>query len=231
MPNIIKFPELDSTNLYVLKNIAELEHGDVILADSQTAGRGRLGRVWFSPAGKNLYFTIVLKDNLSAKIPVHFYTILASLAVLKALRNYKIKPNLKWPNDVLVNGRKICGILAEANKQGLAVGIGLNVNMNKSELDKIDKPATSLLLESGAEQNRDKLLENILTNFFEYLKKDTKESFREWRKEIDLINKKVTVTDAGKITKGIVRDVTDEGLLLVDTGKGVVKVMSGDVSF
>lgn len=128
------FDELDSTNTYAKKIAFEdCSHGAVVVADRQAAGRGRLGRTWFSPPGKGIWMSVVLKPDI-APGDAQFITLAASVAVAKAIEECcGIKPGIKWPNDIIIRGRKVCGILTELSAElerinFLVVGIGINVN-------------------------------------------------------------------------------------------------------
>lgn len=157
--------EVPSTNTLVLNFAREgRPEGLVITADFQTEGRGKPGRTWLSPAGQNLLFSVLLRPP----IPVNQAPMLTQIAcrsVAGALENISgIKPDFKRPNDLMVGGKKICGILTEAlsspgELEAVVIGVGLNVN---SKADELLPTATSLLLETGKTQNRDRLLNAIL---------------------------------------------------------------------
>lgn len=163
---IIRFKRIDSTNnaafRYAERGVPE---GTVFLAEYQTQGRGKWGRHWLSPAGKNLLFSILLHPQFNAsKAPL--LTQFACRSVAKVLeKEYKLAPAFKWPNDVLVKGKKICGILVEAKGQAngslesLVIGIGINVNVQSDELF---PGATSLREETGRKQSKERLLRALL---------------------------------------------------------------------
>lgn len=165
---ILHYKTLDSTNDSALELAREgASEGTVIVTEYQKQGRGRFERKWFSPRGKGLLFSIILRPNLQAS-SVSILTHVAAKAVQEVLKEaFHLAAKLKRPNDVLVNGKKICGILTEASGQGHAIsyvvlGIGLNVNTGKKDLL---RTATSILAETGKPAEQEELLERILSRF------------------------------------------------------------------
>ncbi|MBI1977754.1 MAG: biotin--[acetyl-CoA-carboxylase] ligase [Candidatus Omnitrophica bacterium] len=165
---ILHYKTLDSTNDLALEFAREgASEGTVIVTEYQKHGRGRFRRKWFSPRGKGLLFSIILRPNLEAS-SVSILTHLAAKSVQKVLKEvFHLPAKLKRPNDLLVNGKKICGILTEASGQGRAikyvvVGIGLNVSAGKKDLLRM---ATSILAETGKRVEQKELLERILFHF------------------------------------------------------------------
>lgn len=162
------FPELDSTNAWVLAHLEDLQPGDVIRAIHQTHGRGRMNRVWIAPPGRALTLSLLLAPS---RFPVAPQLIgqIAALGVARCLEQWAIPAQVKWPNDVLVAGRKIAGLLLETGSapDRLVLGIGLNVNLRAEDLPpaQLRRPATSLQLETGREFN----LEAVLLSLIESL--------------------------------------------------------------
>lgn len=230
MLNIINFPVLDSTNKYALENLKNLPDRTVITCEEQTGGRGRLQRKWLSPPQVNIYCSLVLK-NLTEKPAM--LTIIAALAVLETLRKYNLAPQLKWPNDVLVGGKKICGILAETKPDGLVLGIGVNVNTPPEILQQIEKPATSLLAETGQIVNKPKVLTELLESFFVFYDHVLSRGFayiaQIWQNELQIIDKKVRVKTVQKEFEGTVSQIDADGALIIQTLTGLEKVLAGDV--
>lgn len=161
----------DSTNIQAkmlaLKGSAE---GSVVVADSQTGGRGRMGRTWLSVSGKNLYFTIILRPGVpSLRVPQ--LTLLVAVAIHRALARFvpELQPKIKWPNDILVNEKKICGVLCEMQSEPdftHFVVVGLGINVNQSEFPgELEGRATSLFLESGRTHSKPELLAGFLNQF------------------------------------------------------------------
>ena len=149
-----------STQLLLAPDVPE---GAVVVAGEQTEGRGRLGRPWFAPAGTSLLFSIQLRPRIaSARLPE--LTGVAAQACADALEAVAgLAPELKHPNDLLLRGRKVAGVLAEAREGRVVLGIGINVNVAEADLPtRVDRPATSLLLETGGEIDRAELLAEVL---------------------------------------------------------------------
>ncbi|GBR76084.1 biotin-(acetyl-CoA carboxylase) ligase [Candidatus Termititenax persephonae] len=226
---LINLTSVDSTNKYALANLAGLNDRDVVVAETQTAGRGRLNRRWVSPPGENIYCSIVLKNQR----PNPLLTILAALAVAQTIRQSQIDAQIKWPNDIMVNGKKIGGVLAESNSKGLVIGLGVNVNMSAVAAAQIDKPATSLKIETGQAAAKEKILQEILEKFFALYGQVQQEGFAKllkiWQNELQIINKKVRVQTAGGEIYGTVIQIDNDGALLVETAQGQVRVLAGDV--
>lgn len=165
------FKELDSTNVKI-KELADdgAAHGTVVVADRQTAGRGRRGRTWESPAGKNLYFSILVRPEIETqKAPM--LTLVMAYSAAKAIREHlNMQVMIKWPNDLVVSKKKICGILTEMNLKKskidyIVVGTGVNVNVTEFP-EELQNKATSLCLEKGNIVDRNLLLTKILAEFW-----------------------------------------------------------------
>lgn len=163
---LLSFETLPSSNLWSLENIAGLRHGDVVLVKDQTAGRGRFGRKWVSAAGQSLTMSAILDPSGDNEFLVSQVTRILAVSTARMLERFGINAQLKWPNDVLVAGKKISGILAErSGGDGMIVaGIGINVNMTKRQLGDraVGIPATSILLETGKRADMAKVLELLL---------------------------------------------------------------------
>ena len=235
---IIYFKEISSTNSYAKKIIdKKTPEGTVIIADVQTDGRGRKNRFWVSPTG-GLWFSVILYPNIPPERGM-LVTMTASVAVAQAIKNITdLDPVIKWPNDVLINGKKVCGILteidAEMDKINYSIiGIGVNVN-NKIEKN-LEKIATSLNQEKGLDVSRLKLIQSILKNFDENymeLKKGNIQRIRKlWFSYANIINKKIRVTGENEVNSGVVVDVDESGCLILDTAHGKLRIVSGDVEF
>ncbi len=232
---IYRFAEIDSTNKYALREMAALSHQDIILANSQTDGRGRLGRQWVSPPADNLYFSIVIKDFLHIEQNAFLSAVIA-LAVSTVLKEkYQLNTTLKWPNDVMIGEKKLCGILAESNKQGLVIGVGLNVNMTGDELTKIDRPATSMSVALGVKQEREDVFNNVIAEIFSFLKVIEKQGLAQllllWQDALQIIDKKIEAETPGGNFTGVVKKVDNDGGLLIETAAGQKKILAGDVKY
>ncbi|NBH15516.1 biotin--[acetyl-CoA-carboxylase] ligase [Lachnospiraceae bacterium] len=242
------FDELDSTNTEA-KRIAEEAgetswHGTVVVADMQTAGRGRRGRSWSSPHGAGLFFTILLKPEIDlANAPM--LTLVKAMAVVQGIRQTTgLKPQIKWPNDVVLHGKKIVGILTEMSAQvdyinHIVVGTGINVH-HKEFPQEIAKTATSLDLEmmqlgKDAEISRAQLLGSVLEQFERYYEiylqtQDLSVLVEEYNDMLVNRNRKVRVLDPLGEYEGVALGIDQRGQLLVDKGGEQVQISSGEVS-
>ncbi len=170
MFNITNFEQIDSTSRYARKNLDSLYDWQVISADIQNNGHGQFERKWFcsNENGGNIYISIVLKpDDISHLNELTRY---ASFKVAQTLEEYGVKTTFKYPNDVLIDGKKIAGILAESvfmgnDFKGVIVGIGVNLNLDENEIKNIDIKATSLYIEVGKNIDKCEFLDRLLTNF------------------------------------------------------------------
>lgn len=214
--------------------------GTVVLAEEQTGGRGRVGRSFFSPRG-GLWFSVILRPPLQPQVCLPL-SLMAGVAVVEAIRRLTMLPAvLKWPNDALIGGRKVAGILAEIVAETDAVrfvilGIGVNANIPgdafPSELRTI---ATSLKAESGSDVPRGKLLGGILENldrrYADLLSLGAESVFDAWRRCPNVLGSRVKVHSMNELVQGMALDIDVDGALLVRTDDGPVKrVIVGDVS-
>ena len=233
---------VDSTNEWA-KELVLLgaPEGTVAIAQTQTGGRGRLGRVWFSPEG-GLWFSVVLKPKLKAAEAVKLVFV-AGLAVAEVLRElYGLKVETKWPNDVLVDGRKICGILAEMSTVGekvnfVVLGIGVNANFDAGKVfpEELWESATSLMNELGRKVKLEELfrvlLERLDSVYEEFLKKGFSLILERWKSYAGFLGKQVVVTSGTETLHGLALDVDNEGALAIRLEDGTVKrIFVGDVS-
>ena len=214
--------------------------GTVIIADEQKKGRGRFGRNWISPPGVNLYFTVILKPTLfPANISI--ITLAAAVAVASSVREYTgLGAEIKWPNDILIHGRKICGILVEMKSMGeridlMNVGIGLNVNMNLDTLpEDIRSFTTSLKTESRSDIDRCVLL-NVILNKLERIYKmildgDKQTLINEWIRLNCTTGKEVSVQSQNSIIRGVAESVNDNGELRIRLESGKIETIhSGEL--
>ena len=229
------YERLPSTNIF-LKEMLEVDpqlvSGTVVAAREQTRGKGRRGREWLSGANENLTFSFLLRGKYELKkLPAA--SMAAAIAVVELLNGLTIAANLKWPNDVLVDGKKICGILSEGVSDGIIVGVGLNVNMQSAE--HIDQPATSILMETGERSSVDELLETLLPILAARLDEWAAGGFsklrKRWEANVPTLGKPVTVRDGDSFREGLLAGFGDDGeLLLQDVSGTVSPVWAGDVS-
>lgn len=237
---IYYFDSIDSTNTKA-KELAEEGHpsGTLVVADRQTAGKGRRGRSWESPTGIGIFMTLMLKPEINPN-NASMLTLVAAMATTRAIRRVTGVPAMiKWPNDIVMNGKKVCGILTEMSAQfdyinHIVIGIGINVH-NEDFPEEIVKTASSLYLESGQHIHRASLIEAFLEEFedvyAEYLKTEDMEGLQ---KEYDamLVNRgrQVRVLDPKEPFEGKAMGITKKGELIVDTWESRKLVSSGEVS-
>lgn len=237
---ICYYDELDSTNTkagYLAQEGAE--HGTLVVADRQEAGRGRRGRDWSSEAHTGIFMTLLLKPDIEPQNAPSL-TLVTALAVTKALRRITgLEAAIKWPNDIVVNGKKICGILTEMSAQidyvnHIVIGIGINVH-NEEFPEELKERATSILLESGKRINRAMLIEAVLEEFEIYyarymVTQDLSEMVNEYDAHLANRDKQVRILDPKEQYDGVARGITARGELIVDTWESRRLVSSGEVS-
>jgi len=229
------YERLPSTNTFLKELVGvrnQLPSGTVVAAREQTQGRGRREREWLSFEGENLTFSVLVCENCEPrKLPSA--AMAAALAVAELLASEGINASLKWPNDVLVNGKKICGILSEGITGGIIIGIGLNVNMKKA--DHIDQPATSVLMETAKHRDVDELLGKLLKHLSVRLDEWVQGGFpkvrKNWEAKIPNLGKSVTVRDGGALRTGLLAGFGADGeLFLLDDAGNINAIWAGDLS-
>ena len=226
---------LPSTNTFLKELVGvrnQVPSGTVVAAREQTQGRGRRDRQWLSATGENLTFSILLRGKFNLR-QLPSASMAAAVAVAELLEAEGLKPSLKWPNDVLVNGKKICGILSEGISDGVIIGIGLNVNMQNAE--HIDQPATSIRMETGTRRDIDELLGKLLKHLSLRLDEWAVGGFskvrKNWEEKIPNVGETVSVNDDGAVRRGVLAGFGLDGeLLLRDQTGAVSAVWAGDVS-
>lgn len=221
---IYSFDTLPSTNTYCVENFDNFENQDIIMAEHQTAGKGRKGRKWSSEIG-GLYFTMILKPSEIKTEQVSSLTQIMAISVCKAVRYLGASAYLKWPNDVLCKGKKFCGILSEAVIEnnifkGLVIGVGINIEQKNIVSE---KPFTTLQ-EMGLTVSKSGLVEDIISNFNMMQKQDFVKDFK---KLCPTINKEIIVD--GK--KGVFEDIDNCGRMILRTENGREVIIAGDVQF
>ena len=234
----IHLEEIDSTNLYAKTNLDNLSDRTIIYAERQTKGRGRLQRPWIDLGKGNLFLSFVLKPSTSFMEIFSNMTQYLSVVLCQILEEYGVTPQIKWPNDVLINNKKIAGILAETviqgnNFKGLVLGIGVNLNADLKLLENIDKAATALNLE--VEKNidindfRNKLIRKFFENYdrfltegFGYIKKYyiNHTNFSDTEICVQLFNEKKT---------GVAESITDKGELVLRENNNQLILTIGDI--
>ena len=238
--NFIYCEEIDSTNSDLLSGKQNYKkNGTVLLAEKQHAGKGRKDRTWQSAKGLNLTFSILLLKESLTSININHLNFAASLAVANAIENlFQLKTELKWPNDVLINKKKVAGILTETSIKGskverAVIGIGLNLNQIIFQ-GEFNFPPTSLKLELREDVDRENMLAEILNNFEELLLElESKPAaiLNEWRAKCQMIGDKISIVENDKVKSGIFYDIDENGFLLLRHNDSLEKIHFGDVSF
>ncbi len=259
----IFFETIDSTNTYAKLNIDDLEDKSIVYTNLQTKGRGRFDRTWVNLGSENIYMTIVLKpspvilnsfqdltnkqlyDNETARCIsecLKTYSNLTqylSICLCKQLENLGLNPKIKWPNDVLVNGKKISGILAEAvfkgqKLKGIVLGIGVNLNANLQDVSSIDRPATSLNLELGKNIDKPEFMKKLLEEFFEGYDNFLEHGFKSIKNDYEsmacFLGQEIKVAIFDIIKKGFAKGFDDNGnLILIAKDGEIEKINMGEI--
>ncbi len=238
--DIVYFTETDSTNTRAKElAVRGAPDGALVLSEKQTKGRGREERNWFSPSRDGIYLSLILRPSIPpGEAPV--ITLLTAVAVAETLLSLtRLKIAIKWPNDILVGGKKLAGILTEMTTQGdsidyVVVGLGLNVNMPRFPDDIRDK-ATSILIETGKRFSRVRIIREYLKwyeTYYEVFKNIGFEPIRKrWRELTNMIGQQITVEMIDKRYSGEVQDIDKDGALIITdrTGKSH-RIIFGDVT-
>ena len=238
---VLYFDTIDSTNTKA-QELAEKGYpsGTLVVADKQESGKGRRGRSWVSPSGTGIFMTLMIKPDINPN-NASMLTLVAALAVAKAITSVTgEKAMIKWPNDIVVNGKKVCGILTEMNAQfdyinHIVVGIGINVH-NESFPEEISHMASSLMIEAGGKRfHRAQIIAETMSYFEQYydtfLKtQDLSALVREYDELLVNMNKAVRVLDPKEPFDGKAMGITPKGELIVDTWESRKLVSSGEVS-
>lgn len=230
---------VDSTNRLAKKLAGEgAADGTVIAAEEQTGGKGRLERNFFSPKEKGIWFSLILRPNCLPKDAPKF-TLLAAVAVARAMERFNLRAEIKWPNDILFDGRKLVGILTEMSAEMsrvnfIVVGIGINVNVERAEFpENIRDVAASLSEMNGGKLPRAEVFRAVLEEFDKlYAQKNFNDVFKSWREFNVTLGRNVNVISAesGETFTGVAVDIDSDGALIVDTAGGRRTVYAGDVS-
>jgi BirA family biotin operon repressor/biotin-[acetyl-CoA-carboxylase] ligase len=234
--NIHYFKETESTNILACDMAGSVDEGTVVIAGSQTGGRGRMGCKWISPEG-GIWLSVVLKPGMQ---PLHAprITLLAGVAVANTIRSYELHAKIKWPNDVLINGKKVCGILTEIGAemdsiQYVVVGVGIDANVDTETFpEDFRDSSTSLKNELGHDIDRVEFVQRLLSELESLYLKFQKEGFssiiEEWRNMSATIGEWVKITTQTRAIYGEAVGVDSEGALILETGEGKLeKILAG----
>jgi BirA family biotin operon repressor/biotin-[acetyl-CoA-carboxylase] ligase len=236
---IYAFESIDSTNTCARALASnDAPEGAIVVADFQTAGKGRLGRSWSAAAAENLLFSVILRPRIAPE-GVNLLPLLTAVAVARAVSEKSgLKADCKWPNDLLLHGKKFCGILLEGvlSEGGLdfvIAGIGVNVNQVLFP-NGLKERATSLRIESGKEFDREELLRAVLREFENLYAEEKEDEFKSvpqlWTSHSGMIGKTVEIESEGTTLTGRAEGIAPDGALILRTDAGLRSVYAGDVT-
>lgn len=234
------FQSIDSTNKIAKEIACDLEEGTAIIAEEQILGKGRMGRDWISPKNKGIWMSIVLKPEIDLA-KVSRITQIGAAAIYMALEEMGISAKIKWPNDILINNKKVAGILTEMTGElnrvdYIIMGIGLNVNLDINHIpEDLRHKATSLKIENGKKLDRKKITANILNELEKYYidfkrSGDLKGVIDILKDNSILIGREVRVIEGSRERIGLALDIDLDGSLIVDFKEGRESIYSGEVS-
>jgi len=231
---LVYLNEVDSTNAYAVRN--DLEPFTCVVADSQTSGRGRSGRVWHSSTNENLYFSVVIGGlDSSMLLPLNIF---AGYILSDTLRHL-VDAKVKWPNDMVVNGKKLAGILMETSFSGgvlekVVLGVGLNVNC-ESFPDEIKDIATSIFIETGQKHVREQILASFMSsleNSFDHFRTKQIDIVKLWSSYSAFLDKKISIHKDGVKTEYIEKGIDATGCLQALDEQGSLKtIITGDIGY
>ena len=240
--SILFLPEVDSTNNVVKKYLLDgANEGLVVVAESQTAGKGRMGRVWYSPSETGIYLSTLLKPNLDLDY-LPLFTLLAGVAAILTINEFSHqRANLKWPNDIIINGKKVCGLLCELIQSrgrpiGLVIGFGINANHQIEQFpESLKSSATSLRIVNGSSIDRLALIRSLLTSldleYQNFLTEGKRPMIEKWCTNSDFFGKKVSVIRGSTITTGTAIHLNESGRLVLRQDNGHEEALdSGEVT-
>lgn len=238
--SIVTLEEVHSTNSYALEHLPFFDDRTVLFTSHQISGRGRYNRKWISDDSPNIYMSIILKPQNVETFPFPNLTQYLSVVLCDVLeKDFNLKPQIKWPNDILIDGSKISGILAESSMKnnkinGVVLGLGLNVNMKKETLLSIDQNATSLFALKNTNFDVDDVLRLICDKFFENYDEFSKKGFKfikqNYINRCGFLGKNITVREANEKKQYFAKSIDDNGLLIVnDEYNNECKIITGDV--
>lgn len=232
------FENLPSTHAYSKEHIQDLFTGGLVVANSQSSGRGRHDRIWQSPIGKNLYFNITFP--LQGLVPHQYAQMMqvSAITIAEFVRELGVDASVKWPNDILCHKQKFCGMISDLLRmeQGnfLTIGTGINVNTEAEDLANLGRPATSLKIVLQKQLNREALLREIVKRLGRSLQ-EVKEKglapwISEWREMDQFIGHKARMVEGDTVVEGTILDINDDGSLLFQTEYGnTISRYTGDL--
>lgn len=238
-PQIIYLDEVDSTNNYARMMADKINSDFLVVADMQTLGKGRMGRSWSSPAGTGIFMSLCIKPEIAVE-KASMITLVTAISICDAIEElYPISSTIKWPNDIVINSKKISGILTEMSSdmdgiKYIISGMGINVN-NKEFPDDIKDMASSLLLETGILMDRAKLIAAVMYHFYRnmniFLKTCDMSGLKEnYEKHLANIGKDVNILDPKGSYQAVALGIDETGALLVNAEGKIKRIISGEVS-
>jgi BirA family transcriptional regulator, biotin operon repressor / biotin---[acetyl-CoA-carboxylase] ligase len=230
---IKNFNQVESTNslAWELAKSHQIDHNQIILANSQTGGKGRMGRSWASPSG-NLYFSLLLKPQkpIVTSSQLSFVAAVSMGLAIAEFSQNDAQINYKWPNDILISGKKIAGILLQSDEGFVVLGVGVNINSHPKNTN---YPATNLQDEGVVVKNKEALLNKFLDNFADLYQKWQDFGFEPirnlWLKQAFNLNKEITANLVGESLKGIFKDLDKNGNLVLEYQKQVKIISSAEI--
>ena len=230
---------VDSTNGWAKEHIEELGNMTLVYTFNQTSGRGRLNRRWNNIGADNIYASLVLKPSERMEEVYSNLTQYLCVVLAQTFEEYNVKPTIKWPNDIKVNGKKISGILAEsvnagAILKGLVLGFGINLNASEDYLTQIDQPATALNIETGMKIDKEIFLDKLLDRFCLMYDRFIRDGFSvirdEYKIRANFLNTEISVRVLDKTVAGVALDITERGALkIVDKNNKEQILLIGDI--
>lgn len=240
--DIISLDEIDSTNTYA-KNLAKgkCKNGTVVITKKQLAGRGRMGRVWSSQNENGIWMSIILVPDSSVE-NIQCITLMAAVAIVKAIQgSVGIQGGIKWPNDIIVDGKKVCGILTEMveNQDGdkaVVIGIGVNVNQSKEDFQgELEDKAISLAMVLKRSLNKSDILKYILNEldymYSLFINNNMDKILKQWKDNTVTLGNQILITINGETIIALAKDIDKEGNLVIECIDGTIKkISSGEIS-
>ena len=233
--NELYFPIIDSTNTYLKNCFVELDNFTIVRSDYQTSGHGRENRVWYSPNGDNLLFSILIKDHKLIECG-GLLSLVAACSICRSITKYshgRLHPLIKWPNDIYINDKKLCGILLEGNVPSyIIIGVGLNINQKVfSDEYRVPPTSLSLLLNEGVdfESIKNVIYKDLLMNLTNI--DNLKDEFLKYYREHDYLKEKnIEITINHKMIKGIAKEIDRSfNLIIVDENNNEHIISSGEI--
>lgn len=233
------YESIGSTN-NEMKRLAEqgAPSGTVVIADTQTCGKGRIGRQWISPPGENIYMSFLLRPSFEPMM-ASMITLVCAMAVREALSKQGLESMIKWPNDIILHGKKTCGILTEMSAQAerinyIVVGIGINVNQKVFD-EAIKDMATSLFIEQNKTYDHAQIIKDVLEAFEKYYRLFVQGGnlsllMDEYNQYLININRDIRIIEHGNVKTGIARGIDEAGCLVAEIDGYIEHIMSGEVS-